>query len=113
MRRRALGFVVMVLLLAQVNTLVAVSLHGHEADLIPPRPVAHKCIPGPHLSAQVQPETFCPLCEAIRHSIGSIIPSITAPAPAVVASSLPEVRTPNVYLAPRFAAGWRAPPLFS
>ena len=111
MRSRALRFVIAGLLLAQVNTLVAVSLHRHEAEVIPPRPIAHTCIPGPHLSSPFQPETFCPICEAIRHSIGPVISTATAPAPTVVECFLPQIRTHRVYLAPRFTAGWRAPPL--
>jgi hypothetical protein len=111
MRGRALRFVLAVLLLAQVNTLVAASLHRHEAELIPPRPIAHACIPGVHLSATVQPETYCPACEAIRHSVGLIIASVTAPAPTVVKSSLPGSRTHRINPVSHFAAGSRAPPL--
>jgi len=111
MRSRALRFIIAALLLAQVNTLVAVSLHRHEAELIPPRPIAHACIPGAHLSATVQPETYCPACEAVRHSIGLIIPTVTAPAPSSVKTSLPRSRTHRVSLVPHFAAGSRAPPL--
>ena len=111
MRRRAVRSIIVALLLAQVNTVVAVSLHRHEAELIPPRAVAHNCIPGPHLSAPVQPETFCPLCEAIRHSMGPVVPAIAAPAPALVESSLPQFSAHCTYLVPQFAAGWRAPPL--
>ncbi len=111
MRGRVLRFIITALLLAQVNTLVAVSLHRHEAELIPPRPIAHTCIPGAHLSATVQPETYCPTCEAVRHSIGLIIPTATAPAPTVVESLLPRIRTHRVKAVPHFAAGSRAPPL--
>ncbi|HMD97536.1 MAG TPA: hypothetical protein VKM93_09445 [Terriglobia bacterium] len=110
-RSWALRFTITVLLLAQVNTLVAVSLHRHKAELIPPRAIAHACIPGAHLSATVQPETFCPICEAIRHSIGPVMPTATAPAPTVVKSFLPRPRTHRVKLVPHFSAGWRAPPL--
>jgi len=111
MRSRALRFIVTALLLAQVNTLVAVSLHRHEAELVPPRSIAHACIPGAHFSATVQPETFCPICEAIRHSIGPVMPTATALAPTVVKSFLPRSRTHRVKLVPHFSAGWRAPPL--
>jgi len=99
------------LLLAQVNTLVAVSLHRHEAELVPPRPVAHTCVPGAHLSATAQPETYCPACETIRHSIGTVIATAAAPAPAVVQRLLPLIRTHRVKAVPHFAAGSRAPPL--
>jgi hypothetical protein len=111
MRSRALRFIIAALLLAQVNTLVAVSLHRHEAELIPSRPVAHTCIPGAHLSATVQPETFCPACETIRHSIGPVMATATAPAPTVVKSPLPQGRTHRFKVVSHFAAGWRAPPL--
>jgi len=111
MRSRALRFIISVLLLAQVNTLLAASLHRHEAELIPPRPIAHACIPGAHLTATVQPETYCPACETIRHSIGPVILSTAAPAPTLVNSFLPRSRTHRVKAVPHFAAGWRAPPL--
>jgi hypothetical protein len=111
MRSGALRFVIAALLLAQVNTLVAVSLHRHEAELVPVRSIAHACIPGAHLSATLQPETYCPACEAIRHSVGLIIPTVTAPAPTVMEAFLPRSRTHRIDLVSHFAAGSRAPPL--
>jgi hypothetical protein len=111
MRDRALRFIIWGLLLAQVNTLVAVSLHRHEAELIPPRPTAHACIPGPHLSAAVQPEAFCPACEAIRHSVGRTIHATAAPAPTASNSFRPARSTRRIGLVPHFTVGSRAPPL--